>query len=172
MTIAAMNFHARAYPVLIPYKNLVTARVTGADPDGGKRDAAIRINEHMTWQLMEEMTGWEEGMDRLLITLPLTGSEFKKTYFDPQKGQNVSEYVSGMDLVVNYYAKDLESAARKTHMFHMYPNEIMEMQASGLYSDVELGEPIPRDDLFTYSREKSQGTRIRSAPFGGRSKSF
>lgn len=162
MTIAAMNFHARSYPVLIPYKQLVTARVTGADPEGEKREAALRINEHMTWQLMEEMIGWEEGMDRLLITLPLTGSEFKKTYFDPQKGHNVSEYVSSFDLVVNYWSKDLESASRKTHMIPMTLNEIMEMQAAGLYSNIVLDDPVPRDDLFTYTREKSQGMRMPS----------
>ena len=160
--IASMNFHARAYPLLMPSRDLVTAKISGDDPQGIKREGARRINTHMTWQLREEMHGWEEGMDRLLITLPNTGSEFKKTYFDPQLGRNVSEYVSSFDLVVNYWAKDLETAARKTHILETTPNELEEFVRAGLFLDVDLGEPVPRDDQLTQLRERGQGSRMPS----------
>jgi chaperonin GroES len=105
------------------------------------------------------MKEWEEDMDRLLITLPVTGCEFKKTYFDPQKGYNCSEYVRSTDLVINYYAKSLEEAARKTHILSMDKNEIVEMQRAGLYLDVDLGAAEPRTDTSTKTTDNSVGLK-------------
>lgn len=158
MSIAALQFHARAYPALVPNDGLVTAKITGRDPDGAKRMIGERIGMHMTYQIREQMDGWESGMDKLLITLPITGSEFKKTYYDPELGQVVSEHVLARDLVINYFAEDLETATRKTQIIQMGQNEVIEKQRSGLFSDrVDLTQPIPREDRVTKVQERSQG---------------
>jgi chaperonin GroES len=157
ITIGAMQFHARAYPALLPSKGVVQIGTVGIDVDGRKGLVSKLIAAHMNYQFEYEMKEWEEDMDRLLITLPVTGCEFKKTYYDPQKGYNCSEYVRSTDLVVNYYAKSLEEAARKIHVLSMNENEIVEMQRAGLFLDVQLGEPIPRDDKVTKVIDTSIG---------------
>ena len=158
ITIGAMQFHARAYPALLPSKGVVQIGTIGIDQDGQKALQAKVVNAHMNYQFEHEMEGWEEDMDRLLITLPITGCEFKKTYFDPNKGYNCSEYVRSSDLVVNYYAKSMEEASRKTHILSMDSNELVTMQRSGLFLDVELGSPQPRNDEATKIKDASAGT--------------
>lgn len=159
ITIGAMQFHARAYPALLPSKGVVQIGTVGIDTDGRKGLISKLISAHMNYQFEYEMMEWEEDMDRLLITLPITGCEFKKTYYDPQKDYNCSEYVRSTDLVINYYAKSVEEAARKTHILSMDKNEITELQRAGLYLDVELGEACPRSDTITTVTDKSTGQK-------------
>lgn len=138
LTTAAVQFHARAYPALVPSGDLVRARVIGFDDTGMKAKKAIRISKHMTYQLMEEMSDWEDDMDKLCIYLPIVGCAFKKTYYSPILGRNVSEFVSAMDLVVNYWAKTLEDCSRKTHILSLSQNDVLERQRAGLYRNVSL----------------------------------
>ena len=139
LTTACVQFSARAYPALIPGKNIVNCRVTGFDEDGRKMRRADRISRHMSYQILEEMEEWEEDMDRMLIMLPITGTEFKKTYFDPSLGRNVSTHVLAKDLVVNYWAKSLETASRKTHHLWYTPNEFKERVNREVFLDVKIG---------------------------------
>ena len=139
LTTAAIQFHARAYPSLVPNADLVKTRVVGFDHDGSKRDKAIRISKHMTYQLIEEMEEWEEDMDRLLLTLPIVGCAFKKTYFSVLLGRNVSEMITAKDLVVDYWAKDLKSAQRISHKIYLSQNEVVERIRKGIFLDLPLG---------------------------------
>ena len=157
LTTSCIQFSARAYPALVPPINAVKCKTVGRDIDGTKDRRADRISKHMSYQILEEMEDWEEGMDRLLTILPLTGTEFKKTYFDQQLGVNVSEHVLAKDLVVNYYAKSLESAPRITHTLYMYPNEVRERILSGIYLDEDLGEPTPQKDRLKETSDEIQG---------------
>lgn len=159
MTVAAMAFHARAYPALIPTGNIITAKVVGRDIQGLKARRAKRVEAYQNYQLREEMVGWEEDMDRFLLTLPITGTEFKKIYYDGEAEQNVSEHVFAKDLVVHYYAKSLEKAARKTHIIQMSSNDVMEKINAGLYLDIDLSSPTPREDVTTRISDKTQGLR-------------
>lgn len=138
ISTAALQFSARAYAALLPGTNLVKGRVIGKDETGQKHEAAIRVSKHMSYQLLEEMEDWEEQMDRLLFSLPIVGCMFKKTYFDSVKGHNVSEIVYPKELVVNYFAKNLEEAPRISHCLYMSENEVYERKATGLYLDAEL----------------------------------
>ena len=139
VTLAAIQFHARAYPALVPSgSDIVRGRVIGFDDTGEKAEKAIRIGKHMTYQLMEKMEDWEEDMDKALIQLPIIGCGFKKTYYSPTLGRNVSEFVSAKDLVIDYWAKNLEDAQRKTHILNMSENEVIERIRGGLYRDVTL----------------------------------
>lgn len=145
LTTAALQFASRAYPALVPGPNLVKGRVIGFDEDGSKRDQAIRIGKHMSYQLMEEMEDWEEDMDKLCIIIPIVGCAFKKTYYSPLKDRNISELVLAQDLIVDYYAKSLEDATRITHRLYLTERDIKERKLTGVYRDIDLGSPEAPD---------------------------
>lgn len=142
LATAAMQFAARAYPSLIPADGkVVQFRVVGADPQGAKALKADKLAKHMNYQLMEEMSDWEEEMDRLLIQLPIVGCLFKKTYFDPILKQNASKLLGPKDLVINYWASSLDSAYRVTEICPMTKNELRSQQLAKIYLDIDLGDP-------------------------------
>ena len=133
ITIAALQYHARSYPVLIDNDLPVKCRVVGEDKDGLRTLRASRVEQHMSYQLLEEDEDWESEMDKVLITQPIIGCAFKKSYFDPIRKHNISENVLAKDLVVNYWTKSLETASRITHILQMSKNEIYERTARGLW---------------------------------------
>ena len=142
LATASMQFAARAYPSLVPSNGqIVKCQVVGFDPTGEKEARAKRISTHMSYQVMSEMEDWEEEMDRLLLSLPIIGTVFKKTYWDPEKQRNESCLVFPKDLVVNYWAKSLEDAERKTQVYQYNKRKIKEKQLQGIYADVELPTP-------------------------------
>ena len=163
ITIAALQYHARSYPVLIDSDLPVKCRVVGDDKDGLRALRSTRVEQHMSYQLLEEDEDWESEMDKVLITQPIVGCAFKKTYFDPIKKHNISENVLAKDLVVNYWTKSLESASRVTHVLQMTRNEIYERTARGLWvegvsegrsqqwASVAMGDPLQR------AQDKAQG---------------
>lgn len=142
VSIASMQFNARAYPSLVPAtSDIVKVEVIGKDPQGEKLEKAKRIGKYMSYQILNQMEGWEEDMDKLLLMLPIVGTVFKKTYFDSVKKQNVSELVLPKNLVVNYWAKSLESAERISEMLDMSQRRVKEKMMTGSFLDVELGDP-------------------------------
>jgi chaperonin GroES len=156
LTIASLQFNARAYPALVTGTELVKCQILGPDPTGEEYQRALRISRHMSYQLLEKDAQWEEDFDRLLIMLPIVGTLFKKTYFDPLKDTCRSELVTPFELVVPYFAKTLEDAARITHCLDMLHNSVEERIRRGLYLDVEL--PPVQIDLSEYER-KLKGDR-------------
>lgn len=155
VTIAALQFSARAYPALVSGTNIVKMRTVGADQDGSKAARAARVSRHMSYQIIEEDESWEEEFDRLLMCLPIQGCSFKKSYYDSELGHNVSEHVLAQDLVVPYFAKSLEAATRKTHVLRMPKRQVQEKQLSGTFLDVEFG--LPQADNLTTEADKRQG---------------
>jgi chaperonin GroES len=145
ITIAALQFHARAYPALIPGKDIVKCRVNTVDPDGMKTLRAQRIEEHMSYQLLEQDEEWEDQMDKVLISTPIIGCSFKKTYFSQRIKGNKSDMVLARDLVVDYWTKSLETATRITHVLYMNNNDLHERIARGLYREVDLQRPQAKD---------------------------
>jgi chaperonin GroES len=135
VTIATMQFHARAYPALVSGGEIVSYKVNGLDDDGAEKERAIRVSQHMSWQVLEEDEDWEEQHDRLLINLPIVGCAFKKTYRDTVEDHNDSELVMAKDFVLDYYAKSVEGCSRKTHIIPMARNELWTKMASGAYRD-------------------------------------
>lgn len=152
LTTAAMQFAARAYPALVPGPNLVNGLVVGQDDQGMKQQQAIRVGRHMSYQLLYEMPGWEEDMDKLCIILPILGCLFKKTWYDPIKNQNVSDLVLPNDMVIDYYAKNLEEATRIHHVLYKTKNQVEERIRKGIYCDVTLPDPT---DLSTENKVKN-----------------
>ena len=162
ITIAALQYHARAYPVLINGETPVRCRVIGDDPTGEKTKRAERVERHMSYQLLEEDQAWEAETDRVLITQPIVGCAFKKSYFDPIKRQNVSENILAKDFVVNYWTKSLDTAPRATHVQYFSKNDIYERVARGLFCEMTEERPnaVPQSGL-SLTQNKAQGT---SAP--------
>ncbi len=146
LTVASIQFQARAYPVIVDGSNLVKGRVLGPDPDGEKRARADRIGQHMTWQLLYRMPGWEEETDRLLLMLPITGCVFRKTYYDSIENANRSEIVSGENFIINYWAKSIETAPRYTQALHYYPYEVKEFVAADMWLEVPTDDDDAGDD--------------------------
>ena len=168
MTTAAIQFAARAYPAIIQNQNVVKGVVVGEDQGvpavnpqtgvpplvnpqtgqpmwivqpGAKRDRAGKIGEHMSWQLLDEQPEWEEETDRLMHILPISGCAFRKSFFNSGLGRNMSVLVTAQKLVVNYYAKSLETAPRITEEVMLYPLEITEMERSGLFREITYTSP-------------------------------
>jgi len=137
ITIAALQYHARAYPVLIQGEMPVVCRVRGNDPDGKRQERADRVSNHMSFQILEEDESWEEETDRVLITQPIVGCAFKKTYYDSIKRHNISENILARDLVVNYWTKSLDEASRITQILYMSKNDVYERVARGLWLEME-----------------------------------
>lgn len=135
ITIAALQYHARAYPALLPSPEVVKCAVYGEDPKGEREARAKRISDHMSFQVMEEDETWEEHMDRVLITQPIVGCVFKKSVFNTNKNHNVSEFVLPSDLVVDYWTKSLDTAERVSHVIRFCSNEIRERVIRGVFFD-------------------------------------
>ena len=114
LTIAALNAHAQAYPALINGENVVKQRVIGVDPDGAKAYRAERVGKHMSFQLLEQ-SPWEAETDKQLLVHYIMGTTFKKVYRDNTRRQNCSDFVMPQDLIVNYWARDMETCPRASH---------------------------------------------------------
>jgi chaperonin GroES len=138
LTIAAMQFAARAYTALVKAPDLVKFRVQGQDENGQKAARADRISTHMSYQLLEEDEVWEEDQDKALMAVPILGCAFKKSYYDKTKGHNCSILALPKNLVVHYYAKSIESAERKTEIIQLSPRKIKERQLRGIFSTFDL----------------------------------
>lgn len=172
LTTATLQFGARAYPALINNgKPIARAESIGFDLSGDKQNKAERISKHLSYQIMHEIRGWEEDMDKLLIQLPIIGCAFKKTYYDSAKDRNCSDLVSGLDVVVDYSARSLDDARRITHIIEMVPNVIQERINAGIFRDVKLPNSsnkeyqTPRDQLLAQRKvndtEDSTNDRTR-----------
>lgn len=135
ISVAAMQFSSRAYSALLGNPVPVKGKVMGFDHDGSKMAKSMRIGRHMSYQILHEMDEWEEEMDKLLLIVAILGCAFKKTYYDPSKGRNVSCMIMPKNLVVNYNARSLKTATRITELFEITDNEIMERINRGLYYD-------------------------------------
>lgn len=138
LTEAAVQFNARAYPALVPAGQIAKAKTNGDDADGQKESRAGRVGKHMSYQLHDEMEEWEPEMDKGLLILPILGCFFKKTYRNSDTGKNESRLVMPQKLIMDYDAPCVERAPRKSEEIPLYPDEVIERQASGTWVDAEI----------------------------------
>jgi chaperonin GroES len=138
LATAALQFSARAYPNVVKGSDVVKCQVIGSDTDGKKAAKGKRVQQHQSYQVLEQMDSWEEEMDQLLFSLALVGTEFKKTYYNPVEEKNVSELVFAKDLVVNYYTPSLKKARRVTHVIELYRNDIIERMRNGSFLEFDF----------------------------------
>lgn len=139
---AAAQFAARAYPTLVPATgNLVHVAIVSAFADEAKQQRAKNVGRYMSYQILNEMYDWEEGMDNLLLILAIFGIAYKKVYYSPDRQTNCSELVNPFNLVVNYWAKELCNCPRITEVLYKSGREIEEKKRAKLYLDIDLGAP-------------------------------
>jgi len=146
---AAMQFAARSYPSLVPSNGkIVNSVVIGKDIDGQKYEKAQRVSTYMSYQVMHEMSGWEEDMDKMLMMLPIVGTMFKKTWYDKTEDKIKSKLILPKYLVVNYWTTNLEESERISEVIHMSPRLLKERQNMGVYEDLDLGDPVAENHLM------------------------
>jgi hypothetical protein len=124
------------FPPAGPVKTVIIGKET---PE--KKQASVNVAEDMNFQLTEVMTEYRPEHERMLWGLGLSGNAFKKVYYDPSLERQISLYVPAEDLIVPYGASNLDTAERVTHVMRKTKNEVIKLQASGFYRDVDLGEP-------------------------------
>lgn len=149
ITVAAYQFNARAYPTIVSGNRIVKARGLGNDATSEKAMRGERISQHMSYQLMEDMDGWESDMDMALIVLPILGCMFKKTYFSASMLKPISELVFPQDLIVNYKSKSLTKVPRITHRIYLYPDEINSRVRKGMFLKCALDQDSKQDISVT-----------------------
>lgn len=151
------QFQAQAYKELLPSGGPVKTQVLGLQ-DADREEQASRVKNFMNYQIMEVMEEFDPDMDQLLFYLPLSGSTFKKVYFDEAKQRAVSKFIPAQDLVVPYAASDLATASRVTHVLRMDANDVRKMQIAGVYKDVELSKYEEGEDEVRQKIDEIQGT--------------
>ena len=139
------QFQAQAYKELLPAGGPVKTSIVGMHTPV-LEEQAERVKNYMNYQIVEVMEEYDPEMDQMLFYLPLSGSTFKKTYFDVTKGRQVSRFVPAQDVVVPYSATDLISSPRITHLLRMMENDLRKQQVSGFYRDIDLGPPQNSDN--------------------------
>lgn len=140
VTIAALQFHSRAYPALIPNEKLVRIDheiTTNLDPQVQSQNISRneRVERHMSYQLLKEDENWESEMDKVLITVPIVGCAFKKTYWDFNEDHPVSENVLAKDFVVSYWTKNLKDCNRQSHVLYLSQNDVISRQRRGIWCE-------------------------------------
>ena len=134
---AVTQFQALAYKELLPAQGPVRTAIVGAiTPE--REQQAQRVKDFMNYQLMDQMTEYEAEFDQMLFYLPLSGSAFKKVYYDDLLGRAVSKFVPADDLIVPYTATSLEDADSIMHVLKISENDLRKQQVAGFYKDVEL----------------------------------
>ena len=149
---AVTQFQALAYKELLPSQGPVRTQIIGA-PTPDKEAQALRVKEFMNYQIMSEMKEYEPEFDQMLFYLPLTGSTFKKIYYDEIMQRTVSKFVSADDLIVPYSATSLDDAETIIHVVKMSENELRKQQVAGFYRDIELS---PGQSEETESQKKER----------------
>jgi len=145
---AVTQFQAQAYKELLPAQGPVKTQVIGQRNMNTEMQAE-RVCEFMNYYIMNEMPEYDPDLDQLLFYLPLSGSAFKKVYYDAAKNRPVSKFIPAEDILVPYEATDLLGAERVTHIVSMSSNEVRKLQLTGFYADVDLqdGQTTTRDDI-------------------------
>ena len=138
---AAIRFQAEAMSETFPAAGPVKTKILG-ETTREKEDAALRVKQDMNYELTEVMVEYRPEHERLLYSLGLAGSAFKKVYFDPNIGRQVALYIPAEDVIVPYGASNIEAAERVTHVMRKTKNEMVKLQAGGFYREVDLGDPV------------------------------
>jgi len=156
LTESVVRFQSEAMMETFPAMGPVKTQIVGA-VDLLREEAAARVREDMNYQLTEVMVEYRPEHEKMLWSLPLAGSAFKKVYFDPAKGRQVAVFIPAEDIVVPYGASNLEAAERVTHVMRKTENEVKKLQEAGFYLDVDLGEPTHELDDIEKQKAEEQG---------------
>ena len=155
LTESVVRFQAQAIQELFPAAGPVKTAVIGAMTEEKQKQAG-RVKDYLNYLLTERMIEYRSETEKMLFSLPLAGSAFRKVYFDPNMGRPCSMFVPAEDFVVSYGASDLTTCERATHVMKRTKNEVRKLQVSGFYVDVDL--PAPSPDTGEIERKYNQLT--------------
>jgi hypothetical protein len=155
---ALVKFQAETMMETFPAAGPVRTEIIGKETPE-KRDAAMRVQDDMNYQLTDVMVEYRPEHERMLWGLGLAGNAFKKVYYDPAMGRQASMYIPAEDVVVPYGASSLEVAGRVTHVMRKTKNELKKLQASGFYRDVDLPDPVDSFDEIEKAIAEKMGFR-------------
>ena len=153
---AVVKFQSEAIMETFPAMGPVKTKIIGKETVS-KKEASVRVQEDMNYKLTEQMTEYRPEQEKLLWNLPLAGSAFKKVYYDPALGRQVSIFIPAEDLIVPYGASNLENAERITHQMRKTKNDVKKLQAAGFWRDIDLGEPTNVMDDIEKRKAEEQG---------------
>ena len=156
ITEAVVRFQSETITETFPAQGPVRTKIVGKETPE-KKDAAQRVQEDMNFQLTEVMQEFRPEHERMLWSLPATGSAFKKVYFDPSIGRQTSIFVPAEDIILPYGTSDIQSCYRVTHVMRKTENEILELQQAGFYRDVDIGSPDKAIDEINKAKDKETG---------------
>ena len=143
------------FPASGPVKTKIIGKITRE-----KEEAAARVQDDMNYELTEVMVEYRNEHERLLWNLPITGSAFKKVYFDPSLNRQIAMFIPAEDIIVPYGASDLQSSPRVTHRMHKTENQIRKLQVAGFYRDVDLTEPQRNITEIQKKKDEEAGVNI------------
>ena len=141
LTDSVVRFQANTIQEIFPASGPVKASVVGKLTND-KTQQANRVTQYMNYVSTKKMVEYRSETEKLLFSLPIAGSAFRKVYFDPNLGRSVSMFVPAQDYCVNYGASDLSTAERGTHIMRKSENDVRKSQVAGFYRDIDLGEPV------------------------------
>jgi len=156
LTESVVRFQSEGITETFPAMGPVKTKIIGKETPEAT-EAAVRVQDDMNYQLTEVMYEYRPEHEKMLWSLPLAGSAFKKVDYDPSKGRQVAVFIPAEDIVVPYGATSLETAERVTHVMRKTENEVLKLQEAGFYSDVELGEPGHELDDIEKQKAEEQG---------------
>ena len=156
ITEAVVRFQSETITETFPAKGPVRTKIVGKETPE-KKAAASRVEEDMNFQLTENMHEFRPEHERMLWSLPATGSAFKKVYFDPSIGRQISIFIPAEDILLPYGTSDIQTCYRVTHQMRKTKNEIVKLQQAGFYLDVDIGEPDKATDEINKAKDKETG---------------
>jgi hypothetical protein len=160
---AVTQFQAQAYKELLPAEGPVRVQILG-DINPEKQDQANRVKDFMNYQIMDQMKEYEPEFDQMLFYLPLSGSAFKKVYYDDLLGRAVSKFIPSEDIVVPYSANSLDDAEAIIHIVKISKNDLRKQQVGGFYKDVELtAQPALKESPIKEKELDLQGLTANSS---------
>jgi hypothetical protein len=156
ITEAVVRFQSETITETFPAQGPVRTKIVGKETPE-KKDAAARVQDDMNYQLTEVMQEFRPEHERMLWSLPATGSAFKKVYYDPSLGRQVSLFVPAEDILLPYGTSEIQTCYRVTHVMRKTKNEITKLQVAGFYRDVDLGDPDKATDEINKAKDKETG---------------
>ncbi|MGB1650763.1 MAG: hypothetical protein ACPHEP_07035 [Acidimicrobiales bacterium] len=145
LTESVIRFQSQSIQEIFPASGPVKTKVVGVI-DVDKEKQAERVQDYLNYLLTEKMSEYRSETEKMLFSLPLAGSAFRKVYYDPSLGRPCSMFVPAEDFVVSYGASDLTTCERSTHVMKKSSNDIRKLQVSGFFRDVDLPSPAPDVD--------------------------
>jgi len=156
LTEAVVRFQSESITETFPAQGPVRTKIIGKETPEVK-EAAVRVEEDMNFELTEVMTEYRPEHERMLWSLPATGSAFKKVYFDPSLGRQVAMFVPAEDVILPYGTTDLDTCYRLTHVMRKTKNDIVKLQQGGFYMDIELPDPSKATEDIQKAKDKETG---------------